>query len=208
MKDSVLLKLYKMNLGKTYCINLSERALRWQQVSAEFQRVGINDVERFEAIKRAPGFEGCRESHLDVLEKCRGLNRFTIFEDDVQFIRNPMSILQLAQEQLPDDWDMLYLGANLMKPIMRYSDNLYRIRHAYCTHAIVFNNPKLTDFILAHREGMRKIDVFYETVVQEQFKCFITYPMVATQADSYSDIIRRETKYSQLMFDNFKKNLI
>lgn len=196
-----------MNLGPTYCINLPERTERWQQVSAEFKRVGIENIIKFDAIRIAPGFNGCRESHLAILEKCRGLKRFTIFEDDVQFCDDPMYVLFEAEKQLPPDWDMLYLGANLMQPIDRYSNNLCRLKNAYCTHAMIFNNPELPDFILSHREGMRKIDVFYQSDVQDKFNCFITYPMIATQADSYSDIINRQTFYSKSMIDNFNSKI-
>ncbi len=196
-----------MNLGKIYCINLPERPERWHQVSDEFKRVGIAGVERFNAIKLSPGFHGCRESHLAVLDLCKGLNRFTIFEDDVKFTCDPFEILAKTEKQLPPEWDMLYLGAHLMAPIERHSDNLYRIKNGYCTHAMIINNPAITDLILANREGMRKIDVFYQTVIQEQFRCFITFPMVATQADSYSDIINRQTYYSKQMVDIYKSNL-
>jgi len=196
-----------MNLGPTYCINLSERTERWEQVSAEFKRIGIEKVERFNAIRMSPGFQGCRESHLAILEQCRGFSRFTIFEDDVQFVGDLWEVLRKVDKQLPAAWDMLYLGAHLMAPVQKYSENLYHLTNAYCTHAIIFNNPELPDFILSHREGMRKIDVFYQSVIQEQFNCFISYPMIATQSDSYSDIINRQTRYSRQMIDNFNSKL-
>jgi GR25 family glycosyltransferase involved in LPS biosynthesis len=196
-----------MNLGPIYCINLPDRTDRWSAVTGEFLKAGIHNVIRFDAVRLSPGWAGCRESHMALLERCRDVNRFTIFEDDVRFVGDVQGILDLAEQQLPEYWDMLYLGANLQAPITRYSQNIYNLHHGFCTHAIIFNNADIPDFVLSAHEGMRKIDVFYETVLQQVFNCFITYPMIATQADSFSDVIHQDTRYSKQMVQNFNSKL-
>lgn len=196
-----------MNFGKTFCINLPERTDRWREVQEEFKKIGLGSVNRVEAIKASPGWIGCRESHLAVLRLCQDEKRFTIFEDDVQFTDNAMQILALAEKQLPKKWDMLYLGANLMKPIERHSANLYRLKGAYTTHAMIFNNKEIAKMILS-APPFRKIDCFMETYIQEYFNVYIVSPMIATQADGYSDITNRHNNYAAQMMENFNNKTV
>jgi hypothetical protein len=99
---------------------------------------------------------------------------------------------------LPPDWDMLYLGANLQVPIEMYSQNLYRLKGAYTTHAIIYNSQRVIDYILKHDGGGRKIDVFYALDVMENFNVYATRPMLATQRAGYSDIMSCHTEYEAL----------
>ena len=59
----------------TYCINLDKRTDRWEQAQVEFKKIGIS-VRRVSAIDGSlypeyaglkPGANGCRLSHLKVL---------------------------------------------------------------------------------------------------------------------------------------------
>jgi GR25 family glycosyltransferase involved in LPS biosynthesis len=194
-----------MDFGTTYCINLPERTDRWENVQKEFPKLGTVTVNKFNAVKRTIGHEGCTASHLELLKLLSGIKRFTIFEDDLLISDDAITILNEVEKQLPEDWDMLYLGANLMKPVERFSENLYRIKGAFTTHAMVFNNSSIPGHILSHQEQIKKIDVFYYREIQENFKCFLCSPMVALQNDSFSNILRRTTDNSTAMTNNFKK---
>lgn len=173
-----------------FCINLKERGDRWDQF---IQQKLPFPVERFEAIKDSIGWVGCRASYLAVLKKTSGLS--FIMEDDCEFLFD-WSFIESIMEQLPADWDCLYLGATLNETLNRYSENLYCLQKGWTTHAILFNGRKVPDFILSHEKDIRKIDVFMANHVQPKFNCFITYPMTATQRASYSDIIRHFQDYS------------
>ena len=100
---------------------------------------------------------------------------------------------------------MLYLGAHLLAPLERYSENLFRLKNGYTTHAIIYNNPDMVRYILSQAENIRKIDVFYQTDIQENYKVFITWPMTATQSDSYSDITRRYNEYYKDFIQKFNR---
>jgi hypothetical protein len=93
---------------------------------------------------------------------------------------------------------MLYLGANLQAPIEKYSDNLYRLKSAYATHAIIYNSQRVVDFIVQKNAGGRKIDMFYAEQVMEKFNVFATRPMLATQRPSLSDISQSYQYYKHL----------
>ena len=183
---------------KAFVVNLKDRPDRligFKENQFPFK------VNRFNAIKTDPGWIGCTESQLVILSRQTEFP-FAIFEDDCQLI-NSWDIVEKAVSQLPDDWDMLYLGATLMKPIERYSDNLFRLKEGLCAHAIIYNSKRIVDYILNNfdryeNERRKTIDVFYAYDVQEKFNCFITYPLVATQRAGFSDIENMEVDYTQI----------
>ena len=106
---------------------------------------------------------------------------------------------------VPDDWDMLYLGATLNEPLKQVSPNLFRIKKGWTTHGIIYNNQNgVVAFILDGMDAF-KVDVFIADVVQEKFNCYMCYPMVATQRPGRSDIINKHTDYHAIT-DRYKKS--
>ena len=88
MGRSILLPVHmvpgKKNSMKNYCINLDERPDRWKQVQKEAARLHM-DIERFPAIKRDRGHDGCKESHMTLLEQLKKEETFMmIVEDDIR----------------------------------------------------------------------------------------------------------------------------
>lgn len=174
-----------------YCINLNRRPDKWAYARAEFERVGVR-VVRFTAFDTKPGWIGCRDSHLAILELCKEEDVFAIYEDDVKFLQS-WSIVEKAISQLPDDWDCLYLGASPKEPQERYSENLFRLKNAHVTHAIIWYNRTggAIEYILSHKSDIRKVDDYLAIVIQPMFNCFVTYPMAATQIQFQSDTCTR-----------------
>lgn len=179
----------------SYCINLDRRSDKWNDVIKEFTQHNINPI-RFSAYDTAPGWKGCRDSHLSVLSRAKmdGLKQFAVYEDDVVFIEKPNGILKQAISQLPQDWDILYLGVSPLEPMTRYSENLFRVGKSVCLHATIYNNTKwdgVLDYILKHKTEIGKIDVFYSDYVHRNFNVFVTYPMICTQRQYKSDTCGR-----------------
>ena len=171
----------------TYCINLKQRKAKWYKVQDECKKLNLN-VTRFEAIFKTYGHEGCFLSHTTLLEQVKDEGVFMIIEDDIKVLE-PLKTLNKAIEQLPDDWDMLYLGAQLKKKLKRYSDNLFRLSGVLCTHAVIYNNQNgVVDYILENAHGI--IDAYYRDNIHDKFNCFITYPMVCCQSSGFSDTTR------------------
>lgn len=186
---------------KAICINLKERPERWK----EFQSQKLPfDVERFEAIKDSIGWWGCRLSYISVMTLVEGLT--FVCEDDCLFLKD-WPFIEDVMKQLPDEWDLLYLGATLNEPLIRYSENLYVLKKGWTTHAILFNGNKVANYILENQSKIRKIDVFLADYVQPNFKCFLTYPLCATQRPGYSDIINRQQDYAVIKerYDKYVK---
>jgi len=189
-----------------HLINLDKRKDKLETVTQELDRVGIKNWVRFPAVETPNGRDGCRMSHLSVLNMLKDEDMFLIMEDDVKFL-HPISMLRKAIRQLPKDWDMLYGGATLTKDLERYSENLYRLKGGWCTHFLLFNNQHgIADYILNNSGDAFKVDVFYADVIQEEFNCYITYPMMVTQQEGYSDIIRKHQTY-QVISDWYNKHI-
>ena len=183
---------------KSICINLDSRKDKWEAVQPEFAKLGVTP-ERFSAIRGTSGIrkkdgrDGCRQSHLACMEKLRPEGIFMILEDDILCcVDNAKEALEIAMEQLPEDWDALWLGANLQIPIERYSENLFSLKGAFTTHAIIWNNQNhVVDEILNYYNHENPFDVYLRDEIQENFKVFITYPMILTQKQWDSDICNR-----------------
>jgi len=186
---------------KTYCINLDRREDRWERVRVETDLLGI-DLIRFPAIDivaecgKDGSHAGCNASHKALLEMVKQDGIFMAIEDDLKIlVDNPTELIRDAYSQLPDDWDVFYLGATLNQDLERYSKNLFRVKGAWTLHAVIYNNQNgVVDYIL-NNHGDQNLDVFMADDVQHKFNCYIIYPMVATQLSGYSDIRHKEVDY-------------
>jgi len=185
---------------KTYCINLESRPDRWRKVQKEAAKLNLT-LTRVDAIRDMVPHMGCRQTHLNILRFPDPV--FMVIEDDMKVLQ-PFDVLERAISQLPEDWDMLYLGATLRKPLERYSENLYRLKGGAATHAIIYNNQHgICEYIVENHDTVA-VDIFYAKNVQEHFNCYMTYPMVATQCPGYSDILGHWTSYRGIQ-KNYKK---
>lgn len=146
------------------------------------------EVERVSGIVHPDGIEGSTQAHYKTITQQTEFP-VAIFEDDCQLLQ-PWSMIEKAMNQLPPDWDGLWLGGTPTQPLQRYSENLFVVKRTYTNHAIIFNSKIMVDYIKDNfykSKGRKIMDVFFFEDVQERFKCFITYPMMATQCISRSD---------------------
>lgn len=202
-----------MEIEKFYCINLNKRPDRWQHAQNEFKTHFPDEtLNRFPAIEKKPGWMGCTQSHIQIFELSKNIETFMVLEDDFEFQPGIASMLSNIENQLPSDWEILYLGANfrsanMQDKLKRYSQNLFTCQQAYGTYAYLVNNKNgFVDTILQMKDEIRKIDVFYCKIVQKFERCFVTYPLLATQIDGFSDITRKNTNYKNELIESY--NLI
>jgi GR25 family glycosyltransferase involved in LPS biosynthesis len=170
---------------KTKIINLARRTDRWNTVVPEVRKFGVGDFERFDAVDG--GYLGFNQSMHFALEN---EGEMLLLEDDVVF-RGTIDDLLVARAELPDDWDLLYLGATLRSTIQRYSGRLYRISDAWTSHAILYSD-KGAQYCFENFDPAEGTiyDEWLRLHAQVHLQCFIIYPMLAVQADGWSDIWR------------------
>lgn len=188
-----------MELPKIYCINLDRRPDRWQVVSEQFQKHGL-EVERFAAIdaqvyKMKPT-EAFTMSHYYVIDKAsyQDLPSVLIFEDDVVLHDNFKPALEYCMLHLPDDWDILYLGGSHREKPVPVNDHIYKITHTLTTHAYILRNTMYAVVLNSLWNSKEPADCIY-TQLQKQFNCYVTNPPLAWQRDGFSDIEGRYMDY-------------
>lgn len=192
-------------------INLDSRPDKMTEIPAEMDRFGVV-WERFPAIDPYPGagsYIGSSYSHSQVIKGITGL--LLVCEDDVMFIDGARKLFDESFAQLPDDWDMLYLGGNVKMLAHRYSKNLFRISEGvHCTHAILYSEKarKTISDNFSITGEVSYYDHWLYTTGLAMMNCFICYPVVAYQRPSYSDARGGFMDYMSEMKENEKKHLI
>lgn len=180
---------------KVYCINLDKRTDRWEECQQEFAKIPWK-VERF------PGVDGgFNYSQLNCIKAASEFESSLILEDDVEFL--DVESLHLSLADLPDDWDLVSLGANI--PIhhhIKVSERLYRYENGWATQAVGYSR-KMMKWIVENFDPAGVIyDEWLRVNVLKQFKCYIVKPMATTQRISFSDIQGKFTDYTQLFNDS------
>jgi GR25 family glycosyltransferase involved in LPS biosynthesis len=189
-------------------MNLDCNPQRWEQVQKDIPKLGVTNFKRLSGGATPGGNAGFTNAHLNCL-RLPGEDHRYVFEDDVLFEDGCVEVLAQAIDQLPDDFDMLYLGGNVKMPATRYSENLYKITEGvHMSHAILFS-PHARAFILANYDpGTHNlIDEWYYRKGLAMMKAFICYPMIAFQRGGYSDVRQQYFDYRGEMLENAKNNM-
>ena len=216
---------------KIYCINLEERKDRWDLCLEKFKEYGITNFKRFEGIKvngnlslKKLGQIGCSSCFYNIIKEAHenNYNSILILEDDFNFIVSKDELeeaLEKAFKEMPEDWDMFYLGANVINeiyqnPIEEYSENLFKLNSAYALHSVCFSKnsfSKILNFfednsnwIMNLMQNYESIDVFFAKDFQHCNKCFIWKDLLCLQEPSFSSIENTFYNYTDLMLSNFK----
>jgi GR25 family glycosyltransferase involved in LPS biosynthesis len=191
-------------------INLDFRQDRWSETVSELEKAGITDYQRFSAIVSHSGERGCALSHHAVLKQDFN-HSILIFEDDIHLSDNWSDIFLKAIKQLPSDFDILYLGANVKTPAIKYSENLYMITGGvHCTHAMLYSakgRRKMIELWDPDNKEFNQIDHWLFMRGQALLNCFVCSPLIAWQRPSYSDIRLTDFDYRAEMEENAKINM-
>jgi len=165
-------------------INLAKNPERWKTSETRIRQAGFTKVERFNAIYKDKleenwkllntpviasekdkcfveftGKQGCFLSHMfiwkDIIEK--KIPYTTIFEDDILFHQQWTSLAPEYFKNTPNNYDILYLGAQFEMASDFHIDNV----PVYCLHAYVMTYEgakKLYNMVLNNSEGVYTID--------------------------------------------------
>lgn len=137
------------------------------------------------------GAVGCKRSAIAQMHIFLESRHETLLlaQDDCELRSDSSSVFEMAWRQLPDNWDMLYLGASCRKPATRASSHLLRLNGArHCTAVIFrrrFVERILGDLITAGTELDRFLEQTHSSV-----NAFCIDPMIARQIPGHSDITR------------------
>lgn len=221
---------------KIYCINLPSRKDRWQNCLIQFDKYKIlNNLEKVDGIiynnpyfnRKQNAHLGCWFSHYNVLKNVQKLNynKILILEDDFVFKVQPEEMnLKLTSciNELPQNWDLFYLGAYFVKGYdyeakVNYSNNLYKANTAFCTHSICYSKSGIDKMISAMEKAFLKLSSIpsnYESIgwfyVKEflyENNCFASKEFLCGQIRDFSDIEGCIVDYNDYFLKGYNHNL-
>ena len=202
------------------CVSLRRRQDRWddftRRIPAEWP---------FKAVARFPGTDGqlcsppswwaesagawgCLRSHLRVIGEClnNGYESVLIFEDDAVFPESFVEDVQTYLRHLPDDWQMAYLGGQLLKdsfrPPQKVNDWVYRPFNVNRTHAYAVRGTEMLSVLYQHlhaRDWFEKhhIDHHYGRLHQTgQYGVYVPRRWLVGQLAGASDVSGENTDTS------------
>lgn len=188
---------------KTIVINLSHRVDRYMQISEQCHIAGI-DFDVFPACEGENKHLAFNRSQYEVIKLASEYNNALILEDDCQF--SGTTHLHYAMNELPADWDCLYLGANLIgcgdmvfRRPERFSHHLFKLQDAFQTHAVAYSKKGM-EFVLGNfkPDEFPIYDEWLRLNMLPRGNSYIIAPQIAFQRPSYSDIWQNESDYSSL----------
>lgn len=176
-----------------YCVNLDRRTDRWDFVSNQFDRLGIT-VERISAtdgnvchFDQIPTVDHTKKRWFDLTDTAmtsneaailmthvrilwdaaaKGYKNILIFEDDVVIRDDYEEEFDKAISELPEDWDLFYLGTLDMNkpwsPNEPFSNYLEVARDRIGGHAMAINAKAILNFIeMVNLKVMLPFDIIY-----------------------------------------------
>lgn len=158
--------------GRVYVINRPDRPERLERFYKHIDKYSLADPDKvivYPAVMgdktsfpcyflSGAGAWGCLRSHSNIVEnvineqviKRTKVSNILVLEDDVEFISNPLPMLNAFLDNMPSDWDQIYLGGqHRMDPIMTKFSRIFRGTCVNRTHAYALNN-KVYEKFYAH----------------------------------------------------------
>lgn len=198
-----------------FCINLKRRLDRRKQAELEFIKHGFDHVQwipgvdgRELSIPRtissdglpvSAGDIGCVLSHLKAVKvaKLNDLNNYLVIEDDCQFVNNFNELFSAYIQQVPNDWEILYLGHSINGTKHFVHNNVVKATNIFTTHAVAFKHTVYDSLIEIWEKQNEKVDIALATL-QSKYNTYAFEPFLIGQRPSYSDILERPTDYKHL----------
>jgi GR25 family glycosyltransferase involved in LPS biosynthesis len=188
---------FKQWVDQIYYINLDTRPDRNKHIQLQLYRHNLS-ANRLTAIRGNKGHDAmvaCKKSHQSIIETARNLkhNNICVLEDDVIFDDNFLNMADICVSNIPDDWDLLFLGHCFSKPYTEaISRMIYRPINIFCTHCYCVHK-KAYDTIIEYLSNTKylymPIDHIYNYLHQKHIlNMYMCYPSIANQIPNISDI--------------------
>lgn len=206
---------------KIYCLNLPSEKNRAIDSLARFKAFNItaemvpatpgeilSDI--YNSIKISKGesltipnanYLGCAISHLEIMKDAldNGYKRILILEDDLLIHKSIEPYFNdVASNQIPNDWDMLYLAWIPLSDDMQYwsynvindkfiSKNVFTAKNLWSAMAYGLSESAMKWILSNYKSNFSvEIDRFYVNNCQNNLKCYGVNPQIFAGYDNYS----------------------
>jgi GR25 family glycosyltransferase involved in LPS biosynthesis len=211
---------------------LPSRKDRWQNCLLQFEKYNtLNNIEKFDGIlyndnalnKKQNAHLGCWFSHYSVLKHAQTMhyNKILILEDDFVFNFEPKKMddkLVSCINELPQNWDLFYLGAYFVKGYdyeakINYSKNLYKANTAFGNHSICYSKFGISKIICSMEKvflnlpsapsNYESICWFYVKEFLYKNNCYASKDFLCGQMKDFSDIEGRVVDYNDYFLKGY-----
>lgn len=183
------------------CLTQENRKDRHRAVKREFKNLGV-EPEWFYATPSIGPHESFNLSQKAILEKFieSGKETLLVFEDDMCVV-NKEGLCGI--KDLEDNWEVLYLGANILGNVEKVTANLFRLEDVRTTHAIAYTRNAALKIL---KDFPHESSIMYDEYISNmKLNRFVLNPMVCWQSPSHSDIWNRQVNYNREFRDSQKK---
>ena len=190
-----------------YVINLKHRTDRLEKIQNQCKSLNSIKLNIFEALEgdKNEGWKYCALSHLEIIKQNRHKNKnILVFEDDCDilnlnnFDEQWMNVKNWLDEH-PDDWDIFNGGPTLVNQsksieIINNDPKILKLEISKTTHFIYYNKKSFDEILKYDVNNNISIDSFY--IWNPNLKVVTTFPLLASQYESYSNITNKISNYS------------
>jgi hypothetical protein len=199
-KKSSKYNTFNSLVDESYVINLERRQDRMVHMELQMKEMEIL-YKRFDAIDGQKikgdtilqkGALGAVRSHIGVIKDAihNNYQKIAVFEDDIIFCDDFDTRLKYYLENLPEDWDIMYLGChfNACNDPILLKNNVYKIRESYGCFSMILNNQHgLFQKIVDNVTELMPYDDYIKTL-QNDLNCYIFIPFFVKSMNTVSDI--------------------
>ncbi|MDO4584886.1 MAG: hypothetical protein Q4D62_12380 [Planctomycetia bacterium] len=197
------MKIYVLNMPK-HTERLAGFQSRYPSEMPEFEVVTAKTPDEIEVPtwwKSTPSMASHRHNFIQLFDHCaQGTENHLIFEDDCLFCDDFKAKFDAFLAEVPDDWEMLNLGAELdlqrIYPSVQVTQNVIRPGFSYNTHAILITPQgaaKCRDCLAAEDWPGRHIPDRRLTILYRDATFKIYAPMVNLCGQAEGDSSLTET---------------
>lgn len=201
---------------RVYVIHLPNQE-RKAKIAEELNKHGYGDVEYIHAqepsgsftmsnMRRNPRGEfGCSLSHIKAIMTAIADNvpQALFIEDDIVFRRYDYF-------EMPEDWQVFYYGGHPRGPVVKISENVYRVGKFSCAEAYLLNRESMLDFVQFWLDRIGQPEAMFDFILGEfaaQGGGYALYPTMTHQPPGYSQIGKKFDDKTALIERGWQSNL-
>jgi GR25 family glycosyltransferase involved in LPS biosynthesis len=210
---------------KIYILNLKKRKDRFLKMKKRLAFVEINNYEFFQSVDgeimvsifnmisdkniffQNSNYLATTLSHLSIYYDAlmNKYKKILILEDDVKINVNIKEIFENIKEQIPENYDILYLGYiplsddlsmwnyNLIDKNMYISDNIFKAKNLWGLYAYSVSNIFMETVLYKYykNEIFMELDRYFVNIIQPQQNSYGIIPQLFCLDNEYSDNTKR-----------------
>ena len=196
-----------------YVINLKERLDRREHITDQLKKIDCENYILFEGVngkkidnptKMPSGMFGLIKTYLNMYNdwKKSPKENILIIEDDCVFLDGFNEKLEEYFSNVPNDWDMLYFGANhnyhMGEKTETINEKCIKLNNSYSAHCVLIKSHVFEELIFGIQTFTIENDVMMANL-QKKYNSYSSSETLTTQLVSYSDIQNKVMDYNWLI---------